>query len=510
MRIKFLQGAFAVLFIAHVSNAQTSFDRLYQRNEFGAFMNFKGAAAMADGDIVCSLSDNDQCILVRLDPAGQMEWARSYATPESNSTDGGHSLIETNDGGIVTVGLHMIGSYGKIFILKTDSDGNVLWVKGFAALSTGAEDVVEDEEGNLYILASGACSGGAFLIIKLDAAGTLIWSKTFMTPNGHGWDLDLCADGNLIMGGHLVEAGIFLPTLAKIKTDGTLLYGYAYPQTGVQFSMVHQVTELSNGNIVLSGYSAVSEHSAASLFVAMTDADGEMIWRKKIGEPGPIDGQGTAKGIVELADGTFLLTGETPDYSANIDRLFLIMDTLGNVIQANVSKAPEFNSAYNHELVQTAFGNLYSICSTSGLLVRKIPATYAMCSDSLVTPAATALEIAKTNHAMTINSSLGIVHFTTSSSPEPIKSSVECGTFLSMQTHAEDPQIDLYPNPSSGALTIHSPGGTLFLYDMRGALVATYPLEFGTTALEVHLPPNLYFWKLSAGNSTHSGKIILQ
>jgi hypothetical protein len=78
----------------------------------------------------------------------------------------------------------------------------------------------------------------------------------------------------------------------------------------------------------------------------------------------------------------------------------------------------------------------------------------------------------------------------------------------------KETRISIYPNPVQSAFTLNAPGsGTLYLYDMRGQLIAEYSINEGDNSLQMKqgLAPGTYIGKFAGENgATASVRISYQ
>ncbi len=77
--------------------------------------------------------------------------------------------IQSQDGGLV-----FMGRSSGIWLIKTDADGNVQWIKSYHGSDGHA--VIQTPDGG-FLIAGGLHKDG--LLIKTDGIGNLQWTKTF-------------------------------------------------------------------------------------------------------------------------------------------------------------------------------------------------------------------------------------------------------------------------------------------------------------------------------------------
>jgi hypothetical protein len=140
--------------------------------------------------------------LVKLDSNGEIEWDKSYGTDDF---DWGIDIIQTSDDGFLIGGSSTIGSGGNLIcdpfnynaeciLLKLDSRGNIEWqncyggsvndgINAFLELKDGylISAYGESEDGDLE--GSGWHGGADIWVIKTDFFGNIIWQKCYGGSN---------------------------------------------------------------------------------------------------------------------------------------------------------------------------------------------------------------------------------------------------------------------------------------------------------------------------------------
>jgi len=183
-----------------------------------------------NGFIICGWKSGP-ALVIKTDSFGNIEWEKTY-----DSIGFLHSGIETNDGGYIFTGggsKYGLGGYPQIFIMKTDSLGNEIWIKNFGTLFTHEMGMWVEETDDEGIIVIGNYLGiGTIInyiqnshffplwskiwIIKTDSDGNLEWDKKVET--GFGRCVRQTSDGGFIMtgqrGAYNIPEGALL-----IKTD---------------------------------------------------------------------------------------------------------------------------------------------------------------------------------------------------------------------------------------------------------------------------------------------------
>jgi hypothetical protein len=123
--------------------------------------------------------------VMKLDPSGNVLWQKTYGDSDSQ---GAWSIVETSDGGYAVAGYSI--SNIKPFdswVIRLDPDGNVLWQKKYGDSDRqGAASIVETSDGG-YAVAGDSYSIGEdrkIWVMKLDASGNILWQNKYFNTFG--------------------------------------------------------------------------------------------------------------------------------------------------------------------------------------------------------------------------------------------------------------------------------------------------------------------------------------
>ncbi|MCB9279993.1 MAG: T9SS type A sorting domain-containing protein [Lewinellaceae bacterium] len=150
----------------------------------------------ADGGYIITGTINTQLIWTKLDANADLVWSKSL---QGSPAIHGYSIIETAAGGYL-IGAAADGLSGPWpFLVRTDTDGEVLWQKAEPCTCL-VSDLIEAGDGN-YIavgsLGSFYSNLGAPLIDKYGDNGALIWSSVLSDDPSHPWSFaGVYPDGN--------------------------------------------------------------------------------------------------------------------------------------------------------------------------------------------------------------------------------------------------------------------------------------------------------------------------
>ncbi|MBP6977639.1 MAG: T9SS type A sorting domain-containing protein [Lentimicrobiaceae bacterium] len=225
---------------------------------FYAIGGYKSEIVILGQDTLVNEGETD-VFIVRYDYNGEAVWAKTFG---GEDIDFAEEMTADNSGFIYVAGAFQSdslyigsqlllnnGAY-DIFILKLDTDGNVVWVKGFGGNDYDRlEDFVVDSNGNIYITGNFNSDtiefdnyffinqgGSDIYYAKLDSNGNVIWANS---TGGKYYEAN--SNIGLSHSNELYLSGCFRSQ--SIKFDSLIVIRNAY-QTGF-------VTELDTSGVVI-------------------------------------------------------------------------------------------------------------------------------------------------------------------------------------------------------------------------------------------------------------------
>jgi len=250
-----------------------------------------------------TLSDDkglEYTALVKTDKEGNLIWEKKFGGAFHSV---GYSVVQTRDCGFIIAGINKttMVSNDKIYVIKTDADGNLQWERildlaeqGYSNTRRQAYSIKETDDG--YIIAGSVIYGGTSdaLIVKINKMGIVSWALTF---GGMNWDcfydIEIVSDG-YIAAGYTEDPGK-LEYVVKIGMFGEITWEYkgVTPE-----SQIKDLIITNDGNIVASGY------RNASITLLKLGIDGASYWEN-------VYGQGIGYGVVQLESGEYVIAGDS-------------------------------------------------------------------------------------------------------------------------------------------------------------------------------------------------------
>jgi hypothetical protein len=308
--------------------------------------------------------------VIKTDITGNMTWNKTYG---GKGIDFGNYIQQTTDGGYIIVG--RTSSYGNggddIWLIKIDASGNKIWDKtfGYGIYDSGSE-VRQTNDGGYIIVGERNNSGGGdsdLWVIKTDSDGNLVWDKTFDgegTPISHdyGNSIALTLDG-----GYLVLGATFTSEdtanydlwLINLNAVGETLWEKKIGGEDSEYGWSIQKT--TDSGFIITGVDSYGT-SQESLWLIKTDSSGTVVWNETY------SGIGRARGsaVEQTADGGYIVAGYTYTESSYYDVLLIKTDDMGNL---NWSKT--YGGRYNDiavSVIQTTDGGYILTGEKGGLL----------------------------------------------------------------------------------------------------------------------------------------------
>jgi hypothetical protein len=149
-----------------------------------------------------------------------MHWSRTYG---GSNFDWGYSVQQTIDGGYAIAGTtYSGGAGGRVWLIRTDPNGDTLWTRAFERGSYDEGRSVRQTADSGCIVAGfteRTGSGADVLLIKTDANGDTVWTRTFGGKNGEqGNCVQQTWDGGYIITGFTMSYGAGRDDVWLVKT----------------------------------------------------------------------------------------------------------------------------------------------------------------------------------------------------------------------------------------------------------------------------------------------------
>ncbi len=269
-----------------------------------------------------------QLYLIKTDSNGNLEWSRNYGGARGEA---GRHIEQLSDGGYLLSGYsHSFGEGDHdSYHVRVDSIGNVVWERAYDRsrlphpFGDYGQCAAETEDGGFIIasVTSSDTTGRDFWLIRTDAAGDTIWTKVY---GGYAEEeskvVEILPDGTYMFAGRTSSFGNEDGDAWLMITDldGDTLWTKTYGQWGF-YDMAYWAESTSDDGMILSGQSIYVGNDNRDFYLAKTDEDGDLEWSQNYGGSGD---DGGFK-VVEVSDG-YVMCGYTNSLGAGEDDVYVI------------------------------------------------------------------------------------------------------------------------------------------------------------------------------------------
>jgi hypothetical protein len=340
----------------------------------------------------------------KTDAYGNLQWAKSYG----NGDEIGYNIQQASNGDFILLGITSNYSAGlsDLYLVRTDSTGNVIWGKGYGGTNWEYPYSLKNTRDGGFILAGSTYSFGTgesdLLLVKTDANGDTLWTRT------HGADsidnpssIIETYDGYFVSGNTKSFGSRRRVFLVKLDSQGSILWSNIYePDSVNDHCIVNSTMQTSDSGLIISGSLFNDSLMQGTGMLLKLNQNGNIEWAKKYYPDGYV------AYAEQTYDGGYIISG--PNYT-NISFNIIKTDANGN------ANCGEQNISMNLNSINLEENNTQTII-TNGCIENNVTLnSFKGCRDSII-----CLTVGINNYSDNINS------------------------------------IELYPNPTSSSLTIES------------------------------------------------------
>jgi len=133
----------------------------------------------------------DDVYLMKLNDSGTVLWTKTYGNPGDYNE--ANAVKEDSFGNLILTGRYIVGGTFYAMILKTDINGDLKFMKGYGAPNhrTYAYDIIETKDKLGYVITGATTINKTFFndypdvfLLKTDTLGNLLWSKIYFSIVG--------------------------------------------------------------------------------------------------------------------------------------------------------------------------------------------------------------------------------------------------------------------------------------------------------------------------------------
>ncbi len=364
-----------------------------QTNDNGYIIS--GFTQSIDGDISTTKTEVQYDFwLLKFDKNDTLLWQKTYG---GSKDDKAYQIIKTKDNGFAIIGYNKSNDgnltsnqgFEDVWILKLDSNGNILWktTTGFPGTDQGFS-LIQTKNGGYFIgsildvtasggegnsRASTRHAGGDYWGIKLNSTGNIEWRKYF-----GGTNTDTCygvtetSDSYIMIGSSdsndvdiKNNKGSYDFWIVKINKTGTLVWEKSFG--GDEIDEARAITPTNDGNFIIIGDTRSSNkdvtknNGGADLWAIKIDPNGNLLWQKNYGG----SSFDVGRSIHKTNDGGFIISGSSRSSDNNIinkgqnDAWILKIDKNGNQQWQKSIGGTEIDFCY--DAIELSNGNIIAV-----------------------------------------------------------------------------------------------------------------------------------------------------
>ena len=459
---------------------------------------------------------NCDFLVLKLDPDGSIEWARTFG---GWTVDWAYSIAQTSDGGYAVVG----GTYSfgagldDFLVLKLDPDGSIEWARTFGGKSGECDynytcSIIQTNDAG-YAVAGLTHSFGAgqddFLVFKLDTDGSLAWARTFGgTDDDCAYSISQTTDGGYVVAGSTESFGVGSTNFLILKLDPSGNLSWAKTFGGVSRHEARSIIQTSDSGYAVTGWIYGFGAGSSDFLVLKLDPDGSIEWARTFGGTGWDE----SVSVIQTVDGGYAVTGLTHSFSVGWgDFLVLKLDPDGSLEWAKTFGGTSYDYVYS--IIQTTDGG-YAVAGRTrsfgtgldDLLVLKLGADgdysgcVQPCLPMVTSPNPSISSPSPTQTSPSLSISIPNLTITT---PNLTMTDV-CPPAVG-EADIPGPRPGITCSPISGGAFFLSPGEMfLKVYTANGRLVYSEALRKGEN--KITLERGVYLWHAGP----YKGKVIIR
>lgn len=362
----------AVSFISVIVSAQapdTLWTRTYGGNDIDAGDCVR--QTMDGGYIISGSSHPNQSqvkmFLIKTDENGDEVWSNNYWPSSGN--DDADCIVQTPEGDYICTGHTSLGDgLYDIHWMKVDADGDVVWMYNYGSIYPDEGYCIQATLDGNYVITGynrfRSSSSNDATLIKIDPDGNIIWERNFIGSRHEvAMSVFSTLDGGYILSGYTESYSVGGTDFYLIRTDenGDSLWSRTYG--GVGNEEMPDIQQTPDGGYIAVGFTKSTPGGDYDIYVVRTDSNGDSLWTRAFGGPGDERGYGVQ--FTQLGtEIEYIIVGHTSSEGAGgYDAYIIKVDDEGNEIWHKTIGGPDDDHA-NHVL-QNSNGN-YIICGETG------------------------------------------------------------------------------------------------------------------------------------------------
>jgi hypothetical protein len=243
----------------------------------------------SDGGYLIAGNSSGNFHIMKVGVDNFIDWEYTY---DGQSVEDIYDVIEIPSGYVVA-GFTISSGIGEgdALVMKINPDGSIAWQKTLGHLKADRFNSVAQTSDNGFLLTGSTVNldprnDSDGLVVRLNSDGSLAWQRSF-----GGIDADQfikgieLSDGKILLFGYTSSFGIsgLNPWVIKLNPEGTVLWEKTY--SGKYALYNHYVTGTQDGGYIIAGmtYGEVSSVTTHNGYLLKINGDGEIVWQESYG-----------------------------------------------------------------------------------------------------------------------------------------------------------------------------------------------------------------------------------
>ncbi|MBK7377894.1 MAG: PQQ-like beta-propeller repeat protein [Ignavibacteriales bacterium] len=269
--------------------------------------------------------------LIRTDSNGNVLWSRTYG---GNGDEYGYSIKKTEDYGFIIAGTTNSFGAGQFdfYVIRTDSLGDTLWTRTFGGVNDDYGWSVDKTSDGGFVIAGekdGWPIDADIWIIKTDSSGNIVWEKSYGNniDDERAFSIKKTTDGGFIVAGAQGCNGYASCEgwLLRVDEVGDTIWSKIF--MGNLSDWFQSVSQTSDDGYIIAGY--LSLGSVPDLWLLRIDSSGNELWSKDIDYENDTD---IGYSVIQTSDGGYIIAGQTHPFDGGSLSWVVRTDSSGNVL----------------------------------------------------------------------------------------------------------------------------------------------------------------------------------
>jgi hypothetical protein len=504
------------IFSVNLLFAQITFKKTYGGASgdaaFSAKQTIDGGYILAGLTTSFGAGQND-IYIIKTDSFGDLLWTKTFG---SSVYEGASEVQQTTDGGYIIAGGGEVGL--GAYLIRIDSIGGPLWTKiySISGATCGASSVKQTADGGFIFAGVIDSNSGTGVppyypfLLKTDFNGNLVWTKIFSDQDSQPVDVHQTIDGEYILSGSYYNQLTGHDDFYLIKTDtiGNLVWAKTYGGTGDDICLSSKQT--SDGGYILAGVTTSFGWGGVDVYLVKTDANGDTLWTKTLGT----GNYENATCIQQTTDNGYIITG-----NSGSNAYLLKTDTVGNPLWSKLFSTSQDNP---RSVGQTTDGG-YMLAGYAEIVVW-VDGLYLTKTDSLGNSGCNEINMLTLTSSPATQVTTPVVTVTSGGNINPLllqwgnggTVTTLCAS-VGIQSAIPNPKsvITISPNPSDEFAIINLEfkfGDEINVIDMLGKTIFRKTVEPPTSNFQLqtsNFPNGIYFVKINNGEKVYGRKMVV-